>query len=158
MLNLQPMTVDEFTAYKEWLVKDYAQDIAVTYRQPYAEVLVTAGQQIDAMTRQGLETPGQFLYNIVSTTDEGGIRLGVLWIEIDDPKKLCFINDISIYPAYRRQGWGQKVMTLLEETVKLRNVNRIELNVFANNVAAQALYHKMGYETTRMHMQKWLQD
>ncbi len=158
MLNLQPMTEEEFIAYKEWMVEDYASEVSNNLRISMDEARMGATQQINSMLSQDLSTPNHFLYNIILTTNAGETRLGYLWIIVDRQKKRCFIADIYLHEEFRHQGWGRKVLELLETNMKEEGVNRISLSVFANNGIAQEFYIKMGYEFTDMNMQKWLVD
>jgi ribosomal protein S18 acetylase RimI-like enzyme len=158
MLNLQPLTEEEFAAYKAWEVEDYGREISNNYRIPMDEALTSAARDIDGLLGQGLSTPNHFLYNIVLATADKESRLGYLWIYVDDHKKRCFIYDIYLHPEFRHQGWGRKILELLETNLKQQGILRISLHVFANNSIAQELYRKMGYELTGMNMQKWLAD
>jgi len=52
---------------------------------------------------------------------------------------------IGLLPQYRRQGWGTK---LVSEALKLafrKDLERIELEVFASNVGAIKLYQNIGF-------------
>jgi len=158
MLNLQLMTDDEYVAYKARVVEDYAREISANQRISMDEARANSGRDIDGALRQGLTTPNHFLYNIILATGEKEARLGYLWIEVDSQKKRCFIFDISLHAEFRHQGWGRKVLELLEANLKQQGILRIGMHVFANNNIAQELYRKMGYELTGMSMQKWLDD
>jgi ribosomal protein S18 acetylase RimI-like enzyme len=158
MLNLQPMTEEEYSAYKAWMVEDYAREVSNIYRISIDEALASATKDIDGRLSQGLSTPNYFFYNIVLATNDGESRLGYLWINVDSQKKRCYIDDIYLHAEFRHQGWGRKVLELLETNLKQQGVLRISLHVFANNSIAQELYRKMGYEPTGMNMIKWLDD
>lgn len=158
MLGFQPMTDEEFTAYKAWIIEDYARDVAENYRLPVEEALAGARMEIDAMLSQGLATSNNFLYNIVLSTEADRLRIGYLWIDVNESKKRCLIADIYLRPEYRHQGWGRKTLELLEADMKRQGIARINLHVFGNNRIAQELYTKMGYQTTGLNMQKWLTE
>ena len=110
------------------------------------------------MLGQGLSTPHQYLYNIILSKEGGETYIGYLWIEAEDERKRCFIADISLHEQFRHQGWGQKILEILESDMKQRGITRIGLHVFAKNHIAQKLYTKMGYQLIGMNMQKWLTD
>ncbi len=158
MLELQLMTEAEFESYKSWEIEDYAQEISKNYLLPIEESRLEAEKQINEMLGQGVLTPRQFLYMIVHLTENSRSNLGYLWVVLDEERKRCFIADIYFHPEFRRQGWGRKVLELLEIKVKSCGVNRISLHVFVNNRIAQDLYTKMGYQVTGLNMQKWLDD
>ena len=154
MLDLQPMTDEEFIKYKAWLIEDYAGAISINTHLPMDEARSFSLKDIE----QSLASPNQHLYNIVLETESEQSQMGSLWIDVDSQSKRCFINDIVLHPEFRGQGWGQKTLELLETMLKEQGITRISLNVFANNSTAQALYRKMGYEVTNMRMQKWLSE
>jgi ribosomal protein S18 acetylase RimI-like enzyme len=156
MLHLQPMTEEEFVAFKVRLVEDYANDIARNYRLPIDETRAGAASEIDGMLSQGLATPNHLLYKVMRVTESDDSRIGYLWIEVDDRKQRCFVAEIYLHPEFRHQGWGRKTLELLETSLKERGVERISLHVFADNRNAQELYTKMGYQPTGITMQKWL--
>jgi ribosomal protein S18 acetylase RimI-like enzyme len=161
MLSLQPMTEDEFVAYKSWLLEDYASDLAKNYRMPIEEARASAIKETDATLPQGLATPNHFLYDAVTTSGavcDGESRLGYLWIHVDGQRQRCFIYDIYLRAEFRHQGWGRKILQLLECNMKQQGIIRINLNVFANNSIAREFYSKMGYAVTDMHMSRWLTD
>ena len=78
--------------------------------------------------------------------EHGGRIVGVVvaWLLLDE----VHIATIATHPEYRRRGIAQ---TLLAHVLKL-GVNEGALSSFlevrAGNVAAQAMYHKFGYEET----------
>jgi ribosomal protein S18 acetylase RimI-like enzyme len=161
MLTLQPMTEDEYVAYKGWLLEDYAKDLSNTYRMSIDEARASAAKETDSTLPQGLATPNHFLYNVAlapSAQGDGESRLGYLWIHVDTQRKRCFIYDLYVRAEFRRQGWGRRVLELLETNMKQQGIVRINLNVFANNSIARELYGKMGYAVTDMHMSRWLPD
>jgi ribosomal protein S18 acetylase RimI-like enzyme len=158
MLNLKPMTEDEYSAYIAWVLEDYAREISANFRISMEEARTNSARDIDGILPQGQSTPDHFIYNIELSAQDGETRLGYLWIHVDGDKKRCFIYDIFLHPESRHQGWGRKVLVLLETNMKQQGIRRICLNVFANNHPAQELYSKMGYEFTNMNMQKWLDD
>jgi RimJ/RimL family protein N-acetyltransferase len=49
-------------------------------------------------------------------------------------------------PEGRGKGVGSKAMQFLEEEIRQKGLNRIELGVFEFNTQAQKLYRKMGYK------------
>jgi ribosomal protein S18 acetylase RimI-like enzyme len=161
MLKLKPMTEDEYAAYKNWLLEDYASDLAENYRMPMGEARASAIKETDATLPQGLATPNHFLYNVLTIPGaEGDVEshLGYLWIHVDSQRKRCFIYDIFLRAGFRRQGWGRRVLELLETNMKQQGIIRINLNVFANNSIAREFYSKMGYAVTDMHMSRWLTE
>lgn len=60
---------------------------------------------------------------------------------------------MGIRQAYAGQGLGTRLLTALDTWARRVGLHRLELTVMAHNVAAQALYRKLGFveEGTRHH-------
>ncbi len=58
----------------------------------------------------------------------------------------CFINNIAVYPEYRRQGVGKALMKIAILTADAMGTGFISLEVRESNYAAQNLYRKLGFE------------
>ena len=58
---------------------------------------------------------------------------------------------MGLWPAYRSQGVGTRLMALAIEASRASGLERVELAVFADNQRARRLYAKMGFtvESTR---------
>ncbi len=59
--------------------------------------------------------------------------------------ELSLLN-ITIDPDYRRQGWAEKILSVMEDQASQKNFRQVFLEVRASNQAAIHLYQKMGYE------------
>ncbi|MFO7660590.1 MAG: ribosomal protein S18-alanine N-acetyltransferase [Candidatus Cloacimonadaceae bacterium] len=57
----------------------------------------------------------------------------------------CTITNIAVRTQNRRQGIAVYMIKNVEEMMDKRDVRYYYLEVRASNVAAQALYHKLGY-------------
>ena len=58
----------------------------------------------------------------------------------------CFVNNIAVYPACRRQGVGTALMKIAIMTADARGTDFISLEVRESNFAAIALYQSLGFE------------
>lgn len=150
------MTEAGFSVYKPLLIESYAQDIADNYRISLDKVRASSASQIDEMLKDGLATPNQSLYEIKLGEDVTEDRIGYLWVDVDEIKQRCFVCDIYLLEAFRGRGWGRKTLEWLEVQMIEKNIQRISLHVFGNNIVAHALYEKLGFEVTGLNMQKWL--
>ena len=56
------------------------------------------------------------------------------------------VTNVGVLPEYRRQGYGEKLMTALMEYAAASDVDSISLEVRESNTAAQNLYVKLGFE------------
>ena len=55
------------------------------------------------------------------------------------------IMNVAVSPAYRRQGVGEKLVTMLTERLKNAGVLAVLLEVRVSNVPAIGLYEKLGF-------------
>ena len=55
------------------------------------------------------------------------------------------IIDVAVTQRYRRSGVGQQLLKEVQEWLKKREVNRIELQVSVKNEISQAFWKKMGF-------------
>ena len=62
--------------------------------------------------------------------------------------------DIAVHPGHQRQGHATRAFAALEDEVRRRGLAGIALHVFGHNAGAQALYCRLGYQTTNINMFK----
>lgn len=58
----------------------------------------------------------------------------------------CFVNNIAVYPACRRQGVGTALLKIAILTADVNGTEFISLEVRESNTAAIALYTSLGFE------------
>ena len=56
-----------------------------------------------------------------------------------------YIDNIAVFPAYRRQGIAGALLSALEGCARMRNIRFLTLEVRASNVPAIRLYRGHGY-------------
>jgi ribosomal protein S18 acetylase RimI-like enzyme len=156
MIQLREMIEAELLEYKTFLIEDCAKDVSRNYHIPFEEARSITARQINETLHQGLSTPNQFLYTIRLIEDASDVRIGYLWIDVNEAKKHCVLSDIFLEADFRGRGWGKKALQLLEARLAERDIEKVTLHVFADNPVARGLYEKMGYEVTGVNMQKIL--
>jgi RimJ/RimL family protein N-acetyltransferase len=52
---------------------------------------------------------------------------------------------MGLLPEYRGQGWGKKLLAQALEAAFLKNIERIELEVFSSNQGAVEMYRSAGF-------------
>ena len=157
MIRLQAMTEAGFSEYRSHAVETTAQAFARNLCLPIEEARSKAASRFDRILSSGLSTPNQFLYDIQLEEDTVVNRIGYLWLDVNETEHHCFIFDIHLHEEYRRRGWGRKTLELLEAQMRGRNLRRIGLYVWGDNMVARELYGKLGYRVTGSDMQKRLE-
>ena len=148
MMRLRPMGREEFTAFRESFVREWAADLARADELPEAEALAHAEARTLLSLPHGLATRHHFLFIIVNEEE----RVGTLWFSILGHR--AFIDDLTIDPPFRRKGHGLRALALLEEKAAELSCTRIGLQTWRHNPGAVALYEKSGYQTTGVQMRK----
>lgn len=153
MIKLIPMQPEDFTAYLEPAIAEYAQEHVKNGNWLPEEALEKSRQQITGLLPDGLNSKGEHLYTIFD--DNAQRKLGMLWVEVADaPRRRAFIYDFIIKEEFRGQGFGKQALAALDETLISMGVESVGLHVFAHNINALELYKKAGFEITNLHMRK----
>ena len=58
----------------------------------------------------------------------------------------CYLDNLAVFPAHRRQGVGKALLRALEEEAKKRGGEFLSLEVRASNESAISLYRSMGFQ------------
>lgn len=93
-------------------------------REALAKQLATGVQTV-----LGLELDGRLVGAVVVTHDS---RKG-------------WINRLAVDPAYRRRGFGTRLIAAAEETLRRQGIHVIAALVESDNAASLALFRKQGY-------------
>ena len=152
-VRLDPMTDDEYDAWLEKIVPEYAADNVRSGRWAQAESVALSQASFDELLTNGRDTAGQLLWTV---RDEGGSEVGILWVATDRRPRYAFIYDIEMDAARRGEGLGTATLTALEEWCRANGIDSIGLHVFAHNEGAWRLYKRMGYVETDVNMEKRL--
>lgn len=93
-----------------------------------------------------LEQPQTYYYFIeLDDVKIGAVRV----VDLDDDKSLKVISPIFILKEYRRKGYAQKAIRMVEE---IHGNTKWELNTILQEAGNCALYERMGYtKTGRIH-------
>jgi ribosomal protein S18 acetylase RimI-like enzyme len=144
------MDPDDFDQYFEDCSREYAADHVKTGRWTEEEGLAKAKEEIRKLLPAGPKTPDQFLLTIVDLPSED--KVGVIWLAIEP--RGGFIYDLRVYETYRRRGYAEQAMRLIEQVAREKGVDKISLHVFGDNMGARKLYAKLGYSETNVLMAK----
>jgi len=157
-LRLVPMSEDDFRAYQENEIREYAEEKIRSGAWSQDSAYELSVQSHRRLLPEGLATPGQYIFSI--RDEELGQNVGAIWFARleEGGSRLAFIYDLIIFERFRRRGYGTQAMLALEEKVKEVGLDTIALHVFGHNQAALELYEKVGYEVTDINMAKMLKD
>src|SRR3972149_3780449 len=154
MISLRVMTEEEFQAFLAESIPEYASEKVKAGNWTAEEALERSREAHAKLLPQGLDSPNQHLYAI----EHEATHVGRLWLSVDPQTagSAGFIYDLFVDEPFRRQGIAGEAMRLLEKEALRLGVNSLALHVFGYNLAARALYQKLGYEITNINMSKAL--
>ena len=134
----------------------FAEDKIKAGNFPAEKALELSRQGYEKLLPNGVNTKDNHLFSIFDEEDEE--KIGIIWIKLntEEGNRNVWLFDFLIFEKFRRQGFGEKSLELLEEKTKELGFNKILLHVFGHNEPAIALYNKMGFETTNINMSKIL--
>ncbi len=148
------MTRDDFEAWKNGSIKDYADEKVKAGNWVAEEAPRLAEQTFASILPQGFSTQDHHFFSIENSSS--GEKVGILWYAVnrEGKRSLAYIWDFAIFEQHRRRGYASEALRLLEEKVREQGLDTISLHVFGHNHAARELYEKSGYVVTNMNMSK----
>ena len=81
------------------------------------------------------------LYLVAEAEDGKIIGYAGSWLVLDEAQ----ITTTAIHPEYRRAGYGAKMTRKLTQMLRKRGMKHIFLEVRVSNIAAQAMYRRLGF-------------
>ena len=152
MIELRPMTEEEFATLKAAMYAGYPEERAKATGGTITEEDIEAGRrQIDELMSEGIHSKAHHYWKMVAP-EVGAV--GDLWVFVDDAKHRAFIYFIGTDEAYRGRGYAQQALEALEAAVRPLGVTQISLNVFGDNAVARRLYERVGYQPQAVLMAK----
>jgi len=151
MVKLVRMQQEDFEPYLERDIREYAEEHVRNGNWSAEEALERSRKEHQQLLPDGLESRNQFLFSINDASDQ---KLGTLWVNIENGR--AFIYDFRIDEAQRGKGYGKQALVALDDKLRSMDVQSVGLHVFGDNVKAQELYKKMGYQITGIQMKKVL--
>lgn len=155
MVKLTPMAQEDFAAYLERSVREYAAEHVKTGNWKESESLEKSRAEFNKLLPNGLQSKDEFVYSIVD--ESTGRKMGILWVEVkmDETPRRAFGYDFWIAEEFRGKGFGKQALMALDEILKSKDVEFMGLHVFGHNTNAFELYKKMGFEITNVQMKKY---
>lgn len=159
-VRLEPMSEDEYDAYRATSVVDYAQSFIDSGSMPAAEAHQKAAADFARLLPDGLGTDGHVFWTAydADVDSDSGQPVGMLWLHLTPSSEglTAFGYDFSVREDLRRSGYGRAIMQAAEQECRRRGVVSVGLNVFGHNLGAQALYEQMGFVVNAIQMSKKL--
>ena len=151
MVKLEPLQQEDFERFLDREIQNYAADHVRNGNWPAEGAKERSRKEFEHHLPDGIHSKDQYLYSIVA---EEGNKIGVLWVQVKDRKG--FIFNFVIDEEFRGKGFGKQALSALDEKLKSMDVESVALHVFGDNLSAQELYKKMGFQITGIHMRKIL--
>lgn len=147
------MTASDLEDFLSTAITDYANEKVEAGTWDEEEALAKFQDSFNKLLYDGITTPNEYLYSIIS-----GEKIGYIWFHVDETRsgKHAFIYDFVIFEAFRGKGFGTKTLEALDALAKEMQITKIELHVFAHNQTAIGLYNKVGFQNTDITMAKYL--
>ncbi|OFH17939.1 GNAT family N-acetyltransferase [Listeria monocytogenes] len=147
------MTASDLEDFLTTAITDYAKEKIEACTWDEEEALAKSQDSFNKLLYDGITTPNEYLYSIIS-----GEKIGYIWFHVDETRsgKHAFIYDFVIFEAFRGKGFGTKTLEALDAIAKEMQITKIELHVFAHNQTAIGLYNKVGFQNTDITMAKYL--
>ena len=156
MVELVEMPRERFPAYRENLIREYAQDKVRAGEWSPEEAPRRAEAGTDDLLAEGTDTQGHYLYLLRDPA--AGEEVGVVWLAVQDSGagKSVWIYDIEVYEPFRRRGHGTRALREVEKKATELGAGKVELHVFGHNPGARTLYERSGFTPTSIVMSKRL--
>lgn len=158
MISFRTMTKDEYPAYLEYFVNDYAYEIESNFRVSLRDSLHRAKQEISEMLPDGVNTHGQVLMCIIAQSDKTNNHVGYLWYKPEWTNRTVFIYDFHILNSSQGLGHGKQSLRAFEEYLQAKGFKEIRLRVAGDNVRARHVYETSGFLVTGINMSKSITD
>ena len=151
---LVPMTDSEFERFSKRSVADYAAEKVRSGEWSESESLAQAEASFRSLLPDGRRTEHHWF--LVLRIGAQQTAVGSLWYasQIRANQPVAYVYDIYIDPEHRREGHAVAALNALDLVAQGQGLGGVALHVFGHNSAARALYERMGYSTTNIHMFK----
>lgn len=138
-IAFRPLLPEEYNDFLDYELTAYADSLCRDGQMTKEKAQAEARAEMDELLPQGLQTPQHFLCALQNDTGE---TVGLIWYDLLSRSK-CFIDDIVIAPAFRRQGYATAALKTLENTV---STPHIALHIFDSNHSGRLLFEKSGFQ------------
>jgi GNAT superfamily N-acetyltransferase len=148
------MTEQEYDAYRELVIPDYASDLQRARGMSPEAALDFATGAFAATLDEAAAPDRSWLFRVLTEDGDavGWLLLGPHPSRVD----AAFIYDVMIDERRQGQGLGRATMLAAEDFARTAGLTRLALNVFGWNHRAENLYRSLGYAVDSTTMSKSL--
>lgn len=152
------MRPDYFGTFSERTITGYADENVSSFRWDEATAVERARAQFRRLLPQGLATQGHHLHEILD--GPGGNTVGGLWFDIsrDRGPRSAHLYDLHIEQPQRRAQHARAALKLVEARCRELGAATLELQIFAHNTIAHALYNSLGFSVASFNLIKRLDE
>lgn len=143
---LRPITDAECPDWKDLTATSFATGIGPVRGLNADEALKFAYEETERLLPDGPATEHHLIW--IAQVDEQPV--GSLWISLRS--KIPFIFGIEVDSTQRGKGYGRGIMLAGQDECRRLGHTQIDLNVFADNTPAVALYDSLGYAVISQQM------
>lgn len=154
MISFRAMTEEEFPAYLDYFIPDYADEIVANYGLSQDDALLRANKEISDALNEGVNTHGQMLLCLIEASIHQDKHVGYLWYKPDTIMRTVFIYDFHIFNALQGQGLAKQALRDFEEYLREKGFKEIRLRVAGDNARARHVYETSGFGVTGINMSK----
>lgn len=146
------MTQEEYDAWREQSVRDYAAEIARSRDLDPESAAAQSAGEFAQLLPDGLASTDMHLWTAVVD----GEAVGMAWIELRQRASgvSAWIYDISLHAGHRGRGLGRQLLDSLHDAARDLGASSMALNVFGDNTTAIRLYETSGYAVTAQQMRR----
>ncbi|MBS0383687.1 MAG: GNAT family N-acetyltransferase [Proteobacteria bacterium] len=158
MTTLAPMRPGYFGTFSERTISGYAHENIASFRWDEATALKRARTQFRRLLPQGLATPGNHLLEILD--HPGGKTVGGLWFDVSQDPGLhaAHLYDLHVDREFLGSDHAQVALKLVEARCRGLGAATLELQIFAHNTIAHALYNSLGFSVASFNLIKRLDE
>ncbi|MGO4689250.1 GNAT family N-acetyltransferase [Glaciibacter sp. 2TAF33] len=157
-VTVRQMTPAEFDQWQAAIAEEYAVEQVAAGRWEPEGAVQRARDENAQLLPQGLQTERMLILRGVDIDEE---PVGRAWVGLDHPRgaqDVAFLYDIEVIETRRGRGLGRALLEAVEDGARRAGAVALELNVFARNHAATALYSSAGYDVITQQMRKSLRQ
>jgi RimJ/RimL family protein N-acetyltransferase len=156
MIELKPMSAQDFDAFERYAIAHFADDTLRTDGGTPEAALDYSRESFAKLLPERENTPDHALYVIHNPEQHADV--GTIWIGfvMKNQRQSAYVFDIHIEASWRRRGFATEAFRAVEARVRELGLTEIGLHVFGYNEGAYALYRQLGYRPTHISMAKSL--